>query len=282
MVGQSQIEHPTAKAIRSLILEHCQDTENVGVFLSGGVDSNAILAGYLANGVRPMVISFCLNGRPSSDFRTAQKTAKQEGLVFTPIFLPTGLETVLGDLQSLILNYGLRRKAGIESFWPCWYAIREARKIGIRVIANGLTAGGLFGDDRDCSIRGHGADGDDPTWLDEIRAEKFANPDYGQKLAWDKLTTELGIKVVSPYRDPRFREILYGHSYKSCNTPEQKQPIRDAFPEIMKWNVKKHVNLQLGDSGISALFSELVNHPVNTKGYKSVVGIYNEIIRGQA
>lgn len=282
MVGQSKVEHPTAQAIRQLMLEHCSDTENVGVFLSGGVDSNAILAAYLANGVRPRIISFCLDRRPSTDFRTAQATAKREGLLFTPIFLPTGLERVLGDLEILISRYGLRRKAEIEAFWGCWYAIRGAHEEGVKVIANGLTAGGLFGDDRDCSIRGHSSEGNDPTWLDEIRAEKFANPNYGQKLAWEKVTSELGIKVVSPYRDPRFREILKGHSYQSCNTPQQKQPIRDAFPEMAKWGVKKHVNLQLGDSGISALFSQLVNHPINTKGYKSVVGIYNEIIRGQA
>jgi asparagine synthetase B (glutamine-hydrolysing) len=282
MVGQSQVEHPTAEPIRNLLLELCNSNKKVGVFLSGGVDSNSILAAYLRNGVRPIAVSFCLDGRPSTDFRCAQKTAKKIGLDFIPVFLPTALETLIGDVRTLIAQYSLRRKAEIEAFWGCWYAIREAHANGVQVIANGLTAGGLFGDDKNCSIRGHGPDGDDPTWLDEIRAEKFAKPTYGQKIAWDIASSELGLEIVSPYRDPRFREILKGHSYKSCNQPKQKQPLRDAFPEMAGWNIKPHVNLQLGDSGISALFSQLVNHPINKSGHKSVVGIYNEIARGQA
>jgi asparagine synthetase B (glutamine-hydrolysing) len=282
MVGQSQIEHPTAQAIRKSILNDCLDTEDVGVFLSGGIDSNAILAAYLANGVRPMVFSFCLDGRPSTDFRTAQITCKRENLVFIPVFLPTVLDVVLRDVETLIGAYGARGKAEIEAFWGCWYAIRKAHENGVKIIATGLGAGALFGDGRDPAIRGHGPDGNDPTWMDELRQEKFAKPNYAQAVLWQKVCKELGIENIRPFHNPRLQDIMKGHSWVSCNGVREKQPLHDAFPETAKWKVKKHTNLQLGDSGISALFAQLVNHPVNTKGYKSVVGIYNEIIRGQA
>jgi asparagine synthetase B (glutamine-hydrolysing) len=279
MEWQSKIMHPTAPAIRELMLELCQTPKKATVFLSSGVDSNAILCAFLANDIKPTVTTFCLDGQPSTDFRSAQDTAKKLGLDFLPVFLPTDLDALVEDLKFMIANFHLKKKAELEAFWPCWYAIRAAHDNGLRVIANGLTAGGLFGDDRNCSIRGAGDDGDDATWLDEIRAEKFTKPNYGQKWAWDITTGERLIEVISPFRDKRFRDILQGHSWQSCNKPTQKQPLRDAFPEMARLKIKKHTNLQLGDSGISDLFGELIGHPINKTGALSVVGIYNSIAK---
>jgi len=279
MERKRAIMHPTAPAIRELMLELCNTNKRSVVFLSAGVDSNAILSAFLLNGIKPAVLSFCLDGKPSTDFRSAQDTAKKENLEFIPVFLPTDLDQIVEDLKFLISNCYLKKKAELEAFWPCLYGIRAAHEAGVRVIANGLTAGGLFGDDRNCSIRGAGADGDDATWLDEIRAEKFAKENYGQRWAWNVITGERLIEVISPYRDARFREILKGHSWQSCNKPLQKQPLRDAFPEMNKYKIKKHTNLQLGDSGISELFAQLVEHPINKTGALSVVGIYNSIAK---
>ena len=271
--------HPTAPAIRELMLELCQTPKKATVFLSSGVDSNAILCAFLANGIKPTVTSFCLDGQPSTDFRSAQDTAKKFGLDFLPVFLPTDLDILVEDLRFMIKNLYLKKKAELEAFWPCWYAIRAAQDNGLRVVATGLTAGGLFGDDRNCSIRGAGADGNDPTWLDELREEKFAKPNYGQRWAWNTAMGERLMEELSPFRDARFRKILKGHSWQSCNKPTQKQPLRDAFPEMAQLKIKKHSNLQLGDSGISDLFSGLIDHPINTTGALSVVGIYNSIAK---
>jgi len=274
--------HPSAPAIRELMLELCQSTKPTTVFLSAGVDSNAILCAFLANDIKPSVTSFCMDGKPSTDFRAAQQTARRLGLEFYPVFLPTDLDQLVEDIKFIMYAYLLRKKAEIESFWPCWYAIQASQDNGQRVIANGLTAGGLFGDDRECSIRGHGPDGDDPTWLDEIRAKKFASPTQGQKVAWNMACGERQIEIISPYRHAKFREILQGVSYKSCNTPKQKQPLRDAFPEMAKLPIRNHANLQLGDSGISDHFAKLLAHPVNVSKSRSVVGIYNNLAKGLA
>ena len=271
--------HVTAPAIRELMLELCQTPKKATVFLSAGVDSNAILCAFLENGITPTITSFCLDGQPSTDFRSAQDTAKKIGADFLPVFLPTDLDVLVADLKYMIGNLYLKKKAELEAFWPCYYAIKSAHENGLRVVATGLTAGGLFGDDRNCSIRGAGKDGNDPRWLEKLREEKFAKPTYGQRLAWNVAMGERLMKELSPFRDARFREILKGHSWQSCNKPTQKQPLRDAFPEMNRFKIKKHSNLQLGDSGISDLFSQLIDHPINTTGALSVVGIYNSIAK---
>lgn len=279
MVGQTEVIHSASSGIRSVLLDVCNTKSSVAVFLSSGIDSNAVLAAYLLNDVRPLVVSFCLDHSPSTDFRSAQDTAKREGLDFLPVFLPTDLDSLIEDVKMLI-RYGAKGKAEIEAFWGCWHALREVNKqTATQVVATGLGAGALFGDGRDPAIRGHGPDGDDPSWLDELRAEKFGKENYAQSVLWQKVCEELGLEEVRPYHDPRLQELMKGHSWISCNGIREKKPLHDAFPETAKWKIKKHTNLQLGDSGISALFSRLVQHPINTSGFKSVVGIYNSLVR---
>lgn len=270
--------HPAAPAIRKAMLEFCHTERRLGVFLSSGVDSNAVLSAFLLNGYKPVVVSFCLDGKPSTDFRSAQTTAKLEGLEFVPVFLNTDLDALVDDIRHLIWHFDLERKTEIETFWACSTAIKEAHDAGIEVVANGLGAGALFGDGRKGAIHAR-EDGDNPAWLDEERATKFTNPRYAQFAAWEQALGELGMSQVNPYREASMREALRGYSYNSCNKPVQKAPLRDAFPEMLRYKIKPHTNLQLGDSGIAELFEGLLKHPINKNGSKSVVGIYNALAK---
>lgn len=66
------------------------------------------------------------------------------------------------------------------------------------------------------------------------------------------------------------------------NKPE-KALLRNAYPELSaKCKIKRHSALQLGDSGIAQHFADmLLNSELNTKGFKSVVGIYNGLVSGE-
>jgi hypothetical protein len=71
-----------------------------------------------------------------------------------------------------------------------------------------------------------------------------------------------------------------GRSWDEVNKPKQKQPIRDSFPDMFKRiKVFPHTNFQLGDSGISDHFAQLVHTALNKKGHTSVVGVYNNLIK---
>lgn len=270
--------HPAAPAVREVMLDVCKTDKLVSVFLSSGVDSNAVLMAFIENGIKPVVTSFCLDGYPSTDFRSAQDTAKKLELEFLPVFLPTDLDDLIDDIKFLIKTFGLKKKTEIETFWACYKAIEQAHLYGIEVIANGLGAGALFGDGRKGAI--HGAeDGDNPTWLEEERVTKFQNPDYAQFRSWEEALTLFNMSQINPYRDERMADALKGYGYNSCNKPIQKAPLRDAFPEMNKLKIKKHTNLQLGDSGIAELFEKLLDHPINTTGALSVIGIYNSIAK---
>ena len=73
---------------------------------------------------------------------------------------------------------------------------------------------------------------------------------------------------------------LQGTTWDELNKPNQKQPILNAFPEQYKrMKIHKHTNLQKGDSGIAEIFEILLKSDLNTRKYKSVTGIYNEVVR---
>lgn len=73
-------------------------------------------------------------------------------------------------------------------------------------------------------------------------------------------------------------ELFNGTSWDEINRPHHKQPILEAFPG--KYSCRKVYPQNLQGSGISEHFKSLLNTPLNRYGYKSIVGVFNDIDRG--
>lgn len=87
---------------------------------------------------------------------------------------------------------------------------------------------------------------------------------------------------LAAYERPAVRAIFRGRSWQELNRPNQKQPIRDAFPRLKTLRLGPHTNLQLGDSGIARHFRALLLEPdLNPRGLRNPVGIYGAIARGE-
>ena len=85
---------------------------------------------------------------------------------------------------------------------------------------------------------------------------------------------------VAPYMTQEMIDELKGTTWDEVNRPHQKQPILDAFPEQFKRiKIFKHTNFQKGDSGISEHFEKLLHTDLNVGKHKSVVGIYNYLVK---
>jgi len=119
--------------------------------------------------------------------------------------------------------------------------------------------------------------------MDKFRAELFGDPDYAQIRMVEKLANQYDITDVRvPYYDRRFVEMFMGTEWNEINKPHQKQPILDAYPErFSKIQVRKNSNLQVGDSKIQDQFEKLLDTDWNTQSWKSPVGIYNALNRGE-
>jgi len=259
--------------IKKVLLQSANTPEtDAAVLLSAGVDSSSVLFALLEAGKRVTAYSFCLDDRTSTDIKYAQITAKEFGVPFVQIPLPTSIDVLMEDLVDLV-RFGARKKTDFECGWPMLYAYKAIRE---REIFSGMGADGHF-----CiSKKGmmHFKDR-----IDEFRDTLFSNPSYGQEHIHRKLSMVYKKRWVAPFMTQKMIDEIKGSTWDEVNRPHQKQPILDAFPEQFKRiRVFKHTNFQKGDSGISEHFEKLLTTDLNVGRHKSVVGIYNYLVKNLA
>lgn len=247
--------------------------ETVAVPLSGGIDSTSVALTLRDLGKTVVAYSFTLADRTSWDYRSAQKNAKTFGFEFRPIILPTDLDALYADIVALNRRFGVRKKTEVECTWPMAKFFEAIVDDDIKATATGTGADGHFCISKKGMI--HYRD----TRIDEFRRGLFVdNPGYAQKSILLRAAREYGVEISLPYLTDEMHELFLGTTWREVNRPKQKQPIIDAYPEdFAKMEVKPHTNLQLGDSGIAALFASLLDTDYNTGGWKSPVGLYNAI-----
>ncbi len=249
--------------------------EPVAVFLSGGVDSASVLLSLLAAGREVVAYSFVLEGRVSTDFLLARRVARSLGVEFRSVILPGSLDGLEADLRFLVAS-GLRKKADVECGWPRWKALCAVQE---RHLATGDGADGYFGVSRKAAVRW----AKDPAPMDQFRDEYLDAPNRAQVGTLRGWAADRGVTLWTPWWAREMRDAYRGTSWRDVNRPRQKEPVRRAFATEFSGlpRLPPHTNLQLGDSGIAAHFERLLGTNLNRRGYRSVVGVYNAVARGE-
>jgi len=263
-------------AVAKVLMGQLEDTPSrVALALSGGIDSLSIMFALLRLGREVTAYSFRLDGIQSTDFAEARRWADKTGVNFKPIVLPTEIERLKEDVKILVDQYGLSKKTDIECAWAFLYLLPVVQE---SVLVTGSASDGHFGISKKAMIHfRHSTEK-----LDEFRNMTFSNPNYAQQVTIKQLGQIYNVDVKVPYASQPMRDLFMGCSWKELNTPKQKQPIIDSFiPNFKQGKVRQHTNLQLGDSKIAEHFTKLLNTDWNTKRHKSVVGIYNSVVKGE-
>lgn len=243
--------------------------QRVAIPMSAGVDSHSALFAALNAGAKPVIYSFHLDGVQSRDFKIAQATAKHFKLPFREVVLPSDTETLIKDVRKLA-RFGARSKTDFECFWPMRYMIPQIKE---QAMFTGHGADSLYCLSRKASQHFRGRE-------DEFRSQAFANKRAFQRHLIVKLCKRYDIKYVPIFYCDPILNLFQGSTPADINKPIQKAVSRFAFPEEFEQiKVYTHTSFQLGDSGISKHFETLLDSKLNKKGYKSVRGIYNEVLR---
>ncbi len=248
----------------------------LAVALSGGVDSSALLAAAVETGRKPIAYSFTLDGRGSSDFVRASRTAATLGVPFRPVWLPTDVETLRNDVRTLVTGYGLTRKPDVECLWALRRLYRAVDEPGV---VSGLAADGYFALSRKAVIEWRSNPEPLDGWIDSY----FRGPILGQRDALEAIAADENLVTDAPYIDVRLSGAMRGLRWRDVNVPRQKRPIWDAFPTLRRyrWIIRRHQNLQLADSGIASLFESLLATDWNVGGWRTPGPIYRALADGR-
>lgn len=247
------------------------EEDTVAVLASGGIDSWSSVFALLEAGKKVHIYSFTLDDRQSSDFIKARELAEIYGLEFTPIILPTNIDTLKKDVLLLSEKFNCTKKVEFECLWPFLYAYNTITET---VVGSGLCADGYF-----CISKSGVLHYKDR--IDEFRRNYFAN-NGSQYKHHEVMAKHFNKKLFMPYNSPEMFNFFVGKTWEECNQPRQKQPIFNSYlNEFQSNKFKPHSNLQLGDSGISEHFDKLLYTDWNTHNHKSVTGIFNSVVRGE-
>lgn len=259
--------------IRDVLIKSVADIpeKEVALLLSAGMDSQALLFAALEANKNLAIYSFTLDDRESLDYRRAKLTAETFGCEFVSIRLPTSVEQLKKDVFRLV-ELGAISKTDFECAWAFLYVYPVIRE---RHILAGMGADGMLGTGRQACMHFRND-------LDAFRKTKLDNPRYCQRPIHEALQREYNKVMHWPYLSAEFVKEITGKNWDDINRPQQKQILRDAFPEYFdRVRTRVHQNLQLGDSGIAEHFQKLLKTEWNTRGAERVDAIFNDIKNGK-
>jgi asparagine synthetase B (glutamine-hydrolysing) len=262
--------------VRELLEKVLTDApQNPAIALSGGVDSVSVLFALLELKKEPQAYTFHIAGHESTDLRAARAVCDRFDVPFTPVELPTDIQTIKEDTYSIINGLGLTAKTDIECIWPRWYLLDAVSE---STLITGDCADAHFANSKRGAIHYR----DSVEKMNQYRDEHFGDPNYAQLRTIRKIGKALGVNTVrAPYRDEAFRELFYDQPWDAVNTPRMKEPILEAYPGRFRSVPTHSANLQTSDSKIQDQFEKLVNSTWNINDWKSPVGIYNAISRNE-
>ena len=245
------------------------------VATSSGISSAALLASAVAVNKRPRVISFTFDDFESTDFKYAKALALHFNISFFPVFLPSDKNKINNSVFTLIHKYKLRKKARIECSFPFYYVAETCKSLGITTLVTGLCDDGHFGLSKKAMIHYKHTQ----EKFDQFRHDYFADPDAAGRKGIHKICKDFNVDIFNPYCHPSVFKLFIGKSWDELNKPKQKYAIRKCYPELDKFRLPNHTNLQLGDSKIAQRVGNAVISKYKPTA-KSPVGIYNRIAKG--
>lgn len=265
-----------AQTFRKLFLAATEELPDAPVFLSGGVDSATVLAAALALGRRPHCYTFNFGEYLSSDAKVARSMAEAFNLPFTLVTVPRDPDAMIADAKRVIRILQKSLKAHVQCSIPFLYLAPAATRDGFKEGHFGMGAGPVWGVGRHASValntQGEAA------WT-KYRRDNLHDPDVSD---WSitKVLQVSGIAVHHPWRYAPFSDFMLSCTSRDLNAPKQKYIALAAFPEFWKRGAwyREGLSLQVV-SGIREAHDTLLNHPINRRKNRAIVGLYNDFLR---
>tara|TARA_R100001230_G_C5688050_1_gene198892 strand:- start:551 stop:1396 length:846 start_codon:yes stop_codon:yes gene_type:complete len=269
----------SSKPLRQLLCGHLEKApDEIVVGTSAGIDSASIVVSALDVGKKVTVASFTLSDRLSNDFKGAKKIADYFDLDFMPIQIPTDPDIILNKVLQVIRiltapesKFHLKlKKTTIETIVPQVFLLSEMQQRGQKTLVTGLGADAHFGLTKKAMIHYRKT----KDLFQEMRNMRYEDIDNSQKTSFPIVAKHFGVRPIAPYINKDIFDIYSDATWAELNRPRVKETIRREFPEVNGICENKHVNLQLGDSGIAQLIGEVTRSKVAPKA-KSPIRAYN-------
>lgn len=247
---------------------------NVALLFSGGMDSLSLLLSCLDVGIKPKLYTFRLEGYMSDDSIRSKHIAEIFNLDITEIIIEENLENLLHDISYIIEKFDVKKKTQIQCIQPFIHIVNHVKE---DVVVSGICADDIYGTSKKMQIAGR----KDPYIFNEKRRLAHENIQSSSYSFIKQIFEEYNKIFVAPYKDNNcLCEYILGKTFNQLHSPKQKNIMYESYKvELDKYKLyRRNSNLQV-NSKIREYHNLLLLTDLNTRNYKSVVGIYNSMYK---
>ncbi len=248
-------------------------TEPFELALSGGTDSTTILFACLELGLRPRCLTFRMDHHASDDLLASQALTSRFGLELEVITVPGDVESIARDVRAVLPHCHLPKKTIIQCMIP-WLYLYPAMKTDLMLI--GIAADDLYCNQRKVQVALN-------TQGEQAIAQwrKLYHDDLNFSCAnITRFAAQYGKRCVDVYGFAEMEAFFFKFWAKSLNEPYEKHLSIRAFREWFARGdfYRKRSSYQV-NSGLRDRHEVLLASPHNTRGRKSVTGIYLDFMK---
>lgn len=267
---------------RNLLIELVSDLPEKPALLLGGVDSTTLLFALYAAGKRPDCYTFYIEGFENPDVRAGKQTCDTIGVPHYHIALPKEETKVWQLVQETLMavDWGIVpkiKKTIIQTVYPALVMARTLQERYTHVVT-GLNAEPCLATTRRDSVLLHDI-GEMKFRLMRIPTG-FSDP-TGTIYHIRDVYQAHGLTLFDPYADKRFVAWITQFPIKTCHTPFQKAILVRLFEQEWRrsktYRVSSPYQIGTGIREQQDLF--LTDTTYNPLGYKSIIGVYNQLAR---
>lgn len=275
------MEDQAAARYREALLETLTGVPaNLPILLSGGMDSMTLLAGLLALGRKPVAYSYGLgNQLHSEDWIAAHAACEKYGLKHVTVIVPSDNEGLVEGTREAIRIGETTRKTAVQCLYALIPMLRQVQADGNAGAITG--AGGIVSDNRASKILGADYETNREGLETKRRTDLLGGDPGSATEIMKQAAAKLGVPLREPYSENPLAEVGLSIPYPEINTPVLKGIGCRAFPTFFGesqpydwWRTNSSLQV---NGGVRDLHERLLDLPVNRRGSRAVIGVYNDL-----
>ena len=267
-------------------LKGIDKSEPIGVALSSGIDSNAVLFGLIDLGYNVIGYTYYRSGHYSSDYLAAKETCKNLGISHIGVEVPDQLDFTL--IEHIIKDHKFKLKTAIEVLYIMNHVFKKMSNDGIKYAFCGADADDYFCISKRAQIHFKNTLELNKEYRRlcfekiEIGSDGFATEVIWDRQLryWKKMANENNVELKMPYNRLEIFNYFWNKSWNELNRPKQKYPLWQLYPEYVSkaGKLEKHTDLQCGNTNIREIFEVLLDDKeLNKKNRARMMDLYRDL-----
>jgi len=251
-----------------IVKQESEGLTDVGLMLSGGIDSSSVLYSLLEIGLKPHCYSFYLENYESKDLKSARRLTKKHNLKLTEVEIPR--KTIKENLIKLA-KFGCTRKTQFETKIHYLYLFPQIEE---PVLFAGIEADNMQGTVRSMILQSS----KDPQKFRELRQKAYHYATAINLPIDYKLAEQNGFRLIYPFANKEIYDFYLQFDWEYLNKPYEKWILLNAFNKnFQEDGYRRHSDMQQNSMMKEYCQTLITDKEINPNNRKRINEAYKDL-----